>query len=313
MATRELKPSFGGEKEKLPDQIPAPDPLWPTGAVPEHLLPAQRAEALVKSQYEGVDTWTCKKCGTHLNKSSGNPELCGACYALEASATALQRRSNANWTEIAQECGLALHERQPEETDIEWLIWDRYRSHYPLKLPTWSELAKECGCSVATVMKAAQKWSFRVRMQAWARYTDDGMSEERIAAVKEMNARQTEMAVTLQAKLKEAIDKLDPALLRPGEIVNLLKASTELERRIKEALPQRVEGTVADTSAKQKQLTKAEDIGEVVEILSKTGMLPGQKLAVEQTTTTRIIAAAEPLPQVPDSIVDTEVIDVDDV
>lgn len=309
MATRIEKHLY----EEAPlQEAPAPDPLWPHGAEPEHLPPSQRAEALVQAQYVGLDTWKCKKCGTHLNRSSGNPDLCGACFKLEASATTLQRRSNANWTEIAAECGLALHERQPEETDVEWMIWDKYRSHYPLKLPTWSELAAECNVSVGTVMKAAQKWSFRVRMQAWARYTDDGLSEERIATIKEMNERQVNMAVVLQDKLQKAIDLLDPALLRPGEIVNLLKAATELERRIKEAAPAKVEGTVADAAVKQKALTKAEDIGEVVDILARTGMLPGQKVAVEQTTTTRIIAAAEPLAPA-DRPVDVEVIKVDDV
>lgn len=35
------------------------------------------------------------------------------------------------------------------------------------------------------------------------------------------------------------------------------------------------------------------DLSEVLQILGKTGLLPGQKVAVEQTTTTRILAAGE--------------------
>lgn len=305
MATRD-EPIY---EEALPDEVPAPDPLWPHGAVPEHIPPAQRAEALVQAQYVGLDAWKCKKCGSHLNRSSGNPDLCGACYKLDANASALSRRQNANWTDIAAECGLALHERQPEETDTEWLIWDRYRSHYPMKMPTWSELAAECDVSVGTVIKASQRWSFKVRIQAWARYADDGLAESRIAAIKEMNERQQKLAISLQDTLQKAIANLDPLLLKPSEITSLLKASTELERRIKEAAPQRVEGTMADTTVKQKALTKAEDIGEVVDILTKTGMLPGT-LAVEQTTTTRIVAAPDALSiaATPEPI---EVIDVD--
>lgn len=305
MATR-IDPIY---EEPLPSEVPAPDPLWPRGAEPEHVPPAQRAEALVQAQYVGLDNWKCKKCGTHLNRSSGNPDLCGACYKLQVSSSALQRRSNANWTDIAAECGLALHERQPEETDIEWLIWDRYRAHYPMKLPTWSELAAECNVSVATVMKASQRWSFKVRMQAWARYTDDGLSESRIAAIHEMNERQTTMALTLQNKLQQAINNLDPLLLKPSEITSLMKAATELERRIKEATPEKVEGTMADTSVKQKALTKAEDIGEVVDILTKTGMLP-HALAVEQTTTTRIVATPKTLNIAPVPA-EQEIIDID--
>lgn len=296
--SKQRKDSAADVDEVVAPEVPAPDPLWPTGAVPEHIPPSQRAEALVKVQYEGVDNFTCQRCGTHLNQSSGDPGLCAACFKLEASNHTVAKRTNANWMEIAQECGLALHERQPEESDLEWLIWDKYRAHYPMKLPTWRELAEECHVSVAKVVATSQKWSFRVRMQAWARYTDDGLSESRIKAIKDMNDRQVGMAVVLQDKLQAAIAKLDPALLKPSEIVSLLKASTELERRIKEAMPQKVEGTVAEAMQQQKTLTKTEDLAEVMAILAKTGMLPtggGGTLAVEQTTTTRLVAAPTPI------------------
>ena len=269
-----------------------PVPFWPIGAAPDHLSPAQMADAKV-SEFVGVSPWTCVKRGTHLNKSSEHPDYCVECWKKEANNTALARKVNSSWMEDSDALGLANFERQPEETDTEWMIWERYRSHYPMKLPTWSELAKECGCSVGLVTRTAQKWSFKVRLQSWARYTDDSMMEERAAAIKEMNARQVSMAKTLQDKLKTAIDSIDPVLLRPGEIVQLLKVSAELERRIVTATPERVEGTVADTGKKQGQLTKPGDLGEIGASLAKTGVLPGQGIAVEQTTTTRIVARGE--------------------
>ena len=219
----------GGDEVKKVDkpvEPVKPDPFWPTGAVPDHLSPAQMADTKI-SEFVGVDPWTCVKCGTHLNKSSENPDYCVECWKKEANNTALARKVNSSWMEDSDALGLAYFERQPEETDTEWMIWERYRSHYPMKLPTWSELAKECGCSVGLVTRAAQKWSFKVRLQSWARYTDDSMMEERAAAIKEMNARQVGMAKTLQEKLKTAIDSIDPVLLRPGEIVQLLKVSAE--------------------------------------------------------------------------------------
>ena len=270
---------------------PAPDPFWPVGAEPQHLQSNIPAE--VKEAFVGVDPWTCKKCGTHLNKSKENGDFCVACWKKEASNTALARKINSSWMEDSEAAGLAIFERQPEETDIEWRIWSTYRAHYPMKLPTWTELANETGCAVATVVKAAQKWSFKVRMQAWARYTDDENAEARIAAIKEMNKRQVDMSRRLQQKLSDAIDAIDPLLLRPGEITQLLKVSAELERRIVTATPEKVEGTATDVGVKQKQLTKPEDMSEIVSILAKTGMLPGQGLAVEQTTTTRIVAHGE--------------------
>lgn len=278
-------------KEKPVVEV-APDPFWPVGAAPDHLRPEQRDVTDI-TKYVGVDPWTCIKCGTHLNKSNEHPDYCVECWKKEANNTALARKINSSWMEDSDMLGLAYFERQPEETDAEWRVWDRYRSHYPMKLPTWSELAKECGYSVGFVTRTAQKWSFKVRLQSWARYTDDTMMESRVAAIKEMNERQVGMAVTLQDKLKTAIDSIDPILLRPGEIVQLFKVATELERRIVTATPEKVEGTAADVQQKQRQLTKPEDMGEIVAILAKTGMLPGQGLAVEQTTTTRILAKGE--------------------
>ena len=285
----------GGDEVKKVDkpvEPVKPDPFWPTGAVPDHLSPAQMADTKI-SEFVGVDPWTCVKCGTHLNKSSENPDYCVECWKKEANNTALARKVNSSWMEDSDALGLAYFERQPEETDTEWMIWERYRSHYPMKLPTWSELAKECGCSVGLVTRTAQKWSFKVRLQSWARYTDDSMMEERAAAIKEMNARQVSMAKALQDKLKTAIDRIDPVLLRPGEIVQLLKVSAELERRIVTATPEKVEGTSLDVKQRQNNLTKPEDMNEIVSILAKTGVLPGQGIAVEQTTTTRIVAKGE--------------------
>lgn len=280
------------KKVDKPVEPVKPDPFWPTGAVPDHLSPAQVADTKI-SEFIGVDPWTCVKCGTHLNKSSEHPDYCVECWKKEANNTALARKVNSSWMEDSDALGLAYFERQPVETDTEWMIWERYRSHYPMKLPTWSELAKECGCSVGLVTRTAQKWSFKVRLQSWARYTDDSMMEERAAAIKEMNARQVGMAKTLQEKLKTAIDSIDPVLLRPGEIVQLLKVSAELERRIVTATPEKVEGTAVDVKQRQNNLTKPEDMNEIVSILAKTGVLPGQGIAVEQTTTTRIVAKGE--------------------
>lgn len=282
----------GGVAVKNDDKTIHPDPFWPVGATPEHLSPAQMADAKV-SEFVGVNPWTCVKCGTHLNKSSEHPDYCVDCWKKEANNTALARKVNSSWMEDSDALGLAYFERQPEETDTEWMIWERYRSHYPMKLPTWSELAKKCGCSVSLVTRTAQRWSFKVRLQSWARYTDDSMMEDRVAAIKEMNARQVSMAKTLQDKLKTAIDSLEPALLQPGEIVQLLKVSAELERRIVTATPEKVEGTVADAKQRQSNLTKPEDMNDIVSILAKTGVLPGQGIAVEQTTTTRIVAKGE--------------------
>lgn len=260
---------------------PDHDPLCPT------------ADAIIESTGKMSDAWCCKKCGTYdlTRRASADPALCNDCYKLEAQNTAVAKKTNSDWMEQSTACGLAIYERQPEETNNEWFIWDKYRSHYPGKMPNWTQLADECGCAVATVLSAANKWSFKVRIQAWARAMDDTLQETRIATITEMNNRQVEMATMLQEKLKVAIDGLQPELLRPQDIVQLMKVSTELERTIKLSKPEKIEGTVADAGKKQQALTKAEDIGEVVGILQASGILDGKILGIK--TTSEIVVKEE--------------------
>lgn len=275
-----------------PLQPVMPDPFWPSGATPMHLSPSDKKDEVVDAAWKeiGVDLhWRCERCGAPASPSPRNPKICNTCYEKEAQATAVAKRTNDGWIEQAEQLGLALYERQPEETDTEWMIWDKYRSHYPMKMPTWAELAKECDVSVGTVIRASQRWSYRTRMVKWAQCVDDGNQEKRIAAIKEMNAKQLEMAKTLNDKLAAAIQGLDPALLRPGEIVNLMKVSTELERRITTYVDEKVESTAVDTKTQQRPKTKSEDLGEVLGILQSTGVLPGlgtkRVVGVEQKTT----------------------------
>jgi hypothetical protein len=252
------------------------DPLWPSPSEPSYV------EALGHI----VDSWSCSKCGSVDvdEKSLADTTLCNSCYTNQAQNSALAKKTNADWMEQSVACGLALYERQPEETTLEWMIWDKYRAHYPMKMPNWTELAAECGCAVGTVVNAQSKWSFKVRIQHWARTMDDTMQEQRAKDVTEMNERQVGMAKVLQDKLKTAIDNLQPELLRPGEIVALLKASTELERRIQLSAPEKVTGTALDAGTKQQQLTEAKDINEVVDILARAGMLGnGMTLGIKTT------------------------------
>lgn len=273
----------------MSNKIPVePDPFWPKGAAPTHLGPEeQRNDAIVASFVDTTGVWTCQKCGTAFNKSSSDERYCNDCYKLEAKNSAVAKRINADWMEQSKECGLAVYERQPEETDEEWRIWTAYRAHYPLQLPTWTTLARECHVSNNTVVRVASKWSFRVRIQAWARSVDGELQQDRIEAIQEMNKNQLSMAERLQAKISEAIDNIDPALLRPGEIVNLMKVSTELERKIKLAVPEKVHNEEVSTG-KQVAQTKVEDLSEVINILHTTGAFEGKIIGVEQTT--RLVA-----------------------
>lgn len=272
-------------------KLPAvPDPFWPAGVEPTHLSVEKQRDKGVAAVFSEVNggAWHCKKCGTMLRQSKRDSSYCSECYDSESQNTALAQKINANWMEQSKELGLEIFERQPEETMHEWFIWCKYREFYPLKMPTWTELASVCDASVATVTKAANKWSFKVRLIAWARHTDADIQEKRIAAIKQMNDKQLGMAQTIQDKLKVAIDNLQPELLKPGEIVNLFKVATELERRVTTYVDEKIESTLLETKNKQVTTTRPEDLSEVVAILQKTGLLEGKVIGVEQTT--RLIA-----------------------
>lgn len=177
------------------------------------------------------------------------------------------------WEDLSVELGLALYERQPEETDREWTVWVKYRSYYPMPVPTWSALARELGLSVAFVTNTSRKWNFRSRMISWAKRVDSEDQEKRIVAIREMNEKQLSMAQRLQDKVSQAIDVIDPALLRPSEVVNLGKFSVELERHIKEYKEERVDTDVSgSTTQAAPPAKKTEDLLEVVKILQQTGI-----------------------------------------
>lgn len=219
-------------------------------------------------------------------------ELLAVRTKMAASQTAKQQQNSLrvarDWVEQAQELGIPLYDRQPEETDIEWLIWTTYRAHYPGRMPSWNALATECGCSPNTVLKASRQWNFRLRIVEWSRFTDAGCAEERIAAIKEMNAQQLEQAQILRAKVTEALTYLDPATLKPNEIANLMKLANEQERRIVEAEQLKVEGQIlssADASAESKK-TDANAVGEILSIMANAGALGAKILGVEKKTVT---------------------------
>lgn len=270
-----------------------PDPFWPPGAEPLHLSVEQRENKEIISSYEALkgEEWHCAKCNAVTFRSKKDPELCDTCSRSNAQETQMGKRINADWMELAAELGLEVFERQPEESDMEWRIWVAYREYYPLKLPTMNELANKVGCAVGTVTKAVQKWSFKVRLITWARYTDSDVQEKRIRVVREMNEKQLTMTQTIQEKLGKAIEILDPKLLKPNEIVSLFKVATELERRITTYVEEQVTSTAMESSTKQQNMTKTEDMSEVIEILKKTGMFEGKIIGVEQTT--RVIAREE--------------------
>lgn len=267
------------------------DPFWPEGAIPNHITPRQ--EELSADNFMALKhSFTCEKCGkeqqlgTYLSEPAyPGAKVCRACNEKNAQNSALAARINANWMETSKEIGREVFERQSDETDTEWHIWETYRSYYPMRLPTWAELATKSGSAVATVIKTAQKWSFKVRILEWARYTDADIQEKRIAHIREMNEKQLSLADRIMTKVTEAVESLQPALMKPSEITAMAKMVTDLQRTVNTYVEPTVKQNTVESASKQQQLTKVEDISEITEILSRVGLMGQNKtVAVEQTT-----------------------------
>lgn len=273
--------------EKSVKAAPVPDPFWPVDAKPTHLTPAQKAQAIEVGSFVSLkeEDWHCAKCGSENDPSRDNPSLCRKCAIEEKQSTVLMKKTNGSWMDDAKAFGLEIFERQPEETATEWRVWECYRNHYPMKLPTYSQLAEEANCSVSSVVNAAQKWNYKVRIIEWARHCDSQSQEERVQAVKNLNTAQFDLAKNMLEKVTKAIGEIQPEFMKPNEIVNMAKLATDMQRKIVESKPEKIEqpGIVDKASAAQ-ELTKAGDLNEIAEILSKIGVFETGTVGIEKTT-----------------------------
>ena len=249
--TREKRNALREKKEVF-----VPDPMWPKdAAVDEDGVVEKDAEVVEATKIAVLP----KNVETH--PTVGN-----------------------DWQALSRSLGLELFERQPEETDEEWRCWDAYRRAYPSKLPTMSQLSKQVGVSVATLVRMSERWSWKVRMMHWSRATDADIQDERRVAIKEMNQKQLGLAQSMFDKLQEAVDYMDPATMKPSEITNMFKVVTGLQKDIATYTEEVVDQPALDGHAvKQAQVTKKEDLSSVAEILASVGLLDGATLGVRTT------------------------------
>ena len=180
---------------------------------------------------ELVELITCRQCGQQKPASKKTPNWCVDCERAYNNRLSYRRQNNGDWPEIAKENGIALWERQPGETQLEWSIWQAYRDSYPGAKPTYKGVAEKVGSTYDYVCSVASRWSFQMRMQAWIAECDRMTMAQRRKEVLDMNADHIAMATKLRAKMHAAIDNIDPYELKPGELSSLLKTMSELERR----------------------------------------------------------------------------------
>jgi len=174
------------------------------------------------------------------------------------------------WMVEAKEQGIDVWAQQPGETQWEYTIWLTYRDSYPGKKPSYQDVADQLQTTNSVVRGVASKWSFPARMQAWIAECDRITLQQRQQEIVDMNKANIEMAAKLRKKLSVAIDNIDELNLKPNEIVNLSKMTTEMERKARidnlEQIPVEHKAVAAPPASK-------EDLSEVVDILLKAGAL----------------------------------------
>jgi len=237
----------------------------------------------------------CPKCGrsnVQVANSPKNKHICLDCEKAENSRYSRMRRSQPEWVEIAKASNLELWEQQPNETQWEYSVWLAYRDAYPGKKPSYSDVAKQLNTTYDAVRMIAGRWTFNVRLQEWMRYCDELTLTQRRNEILQMNKEHVDMAARLRQKLSDAIDRIDIYELKPSDINSLFKTAAELERKARVdtiAQEELRNDLVKDTGNPelQKTQTKTEDLGEVVKILMKAGVLGDVTQAgIRQTTTT---------------------------
>lgn len=232
----------------------------------------------------------CMRCSLEAEAHPKNPHLCEACVKAEDNRVSYYRQHNFNWMDVAKEAEIDVWDRQPLETDREFQIWLAYRDSYPSVVPSYRKVAEQLGTTVNAVHKVGMRWTFSARLQAWAKYCDDLTRVQRVKEIVDMNKKHVDMAVTLQDKLKTAIDNINAYDLSPKEIATLFKLTTDIERkaRLDETVVKPLTGDT-DNPDLRKLATPAGDLSIITDILIKAGVLEGKDIGVRQTVTTEVV------------------------
>lgn len=237
--------------------------------------------------------YTCPKCGRSGVEKHKKKDCCVDCAKAEKARYDVAHRANAGWQEEAAELGLNLWDRQPNETNWEYMVWSKYMSMYPFKKPTLAAVAKELNAEIGSIKAIAARWDFAVRLQAYIAYCDAEMQRQRVDAMVAMNQEYIDAAEQLRHKLREAVAMVNPTALaaKPSDLVAVAKLADDMERRARIDAGTRINELATlngggDSEQAKKQLTKKDDLADVVKILMESGALGSiTQIGVRETTT----------------------------
>ena len=227
----------------------------------------------------------CPHCGRdHVMQSAFTRGMCVDCYqALANRNTVAYRRGDPDWKDKAKKAGVALYERQPQESQRDYDIFKTYMMMYPLERPTLKKVAEKLGLTYGTVRDCSMRCHFKERLDAWMRECDKATLLKRRNDMIEMNSQHIEMATTLRSKLLAAMSMLEPGSLKPTEIAQLAKLANSMEReaRIDQIAQEEMRAELTsgneDNPELKKSVTSTGDLSEVLSVLVKSGALGDAK------------------------------------
>ena len=244
-----------------------------------------------------METFSCPKCGRTGVEKHPTERFCVDCVKAERSRLARAYSNNENWQDVAIEAGLNFWDRQPKETNWEYLIWETYMGMYPFKKPTYQDVAEKLETTVGVVKRVAKRWDFTVRLQHYMQYCDAQLRQERLNAMVEMNREYVDAASVLRSKMRLAVDAIDPMDLaaKPKDLVAVAKLADDMERKGRIDTETRMSELAelnggGDGTGQKKRLTKKDDLGEVIKILMDSGALGSiTQIGVKETRETVLV------------------------
>ena len=149
-----------------------------------------------------------------------------------------------------------LWEKLPDETADQFAAFESYRRLKPSERSIRKVQVASNGKSKITLESWSSKYRWVNRSTAW----DEELARvERMATkeqVREMARRHASLSLTMLTKVAKRLNMLDPAELRPKDIVEFTKAATHLERMSRGDLEDRSESSAPDLDVSDEWRTK---------------------------------------------------------
>lgn len=125
-------------------------------------------------------------------------------------------------------CGEQPWERQKDESSKAFEGFTVYRDMGAER--SLAKAGRSLGKSKTLLEKWSSQWNWVERARAYDNEIERQAKAKAVKEVKEMHSRHIKIALQLQAKALEALNKTKPTLMEPKDIKEFIKVATELER-----------------------------------------------------------------------------------